>query len=395
MSKYDLPTGVKPSVSDESSGELPSDGSPNHGATTMVNEPVLRDVESPADSADGGVEAFDEGEESADAMGVLPGVEPLAGYEPHPYSSLGAPGAATESADSDAPFEAVDADFASGDPGREEFFGAIMKALPAIVQGGQAIAKIPAVRKAGKKVLRQFGIESGAAAGDSSLLEVVIGADDRVQVTNTAAKPWNGICQLSITSRTGRQYIGTGWLIAPRCVITAGHCVYLHGAGGWAKSIEVSAGRNGPAFPYGRITSTTFRAITQWTRDQNRSYDYGCIILPEAPRGTGAAPFCFNFAARSDAELRSQTLNLSGYPGDKGGITQWFHARQAKGVSAFTIEYDIDTAGGQSGSPVWQYSGGVRTAVGIHTNGSPLGNSATRITPAVAAMLRSWKALGA
>jgi V8-like Glu-specific endopeptidase len=183
-------------------------------------------------------------------------------------------------------------------------------------------------------------------------------------------------------------------LIAPRVVITAGHCVYLHGAGGWASSIEVSAGRNGTSYPFGTVRSSTLRAIAQWTRDQNRNYDYGCIVLPSVPRGASGLPFCFNFAARSNAELSGGALNLSGYPGDKGGTTQWFHARKAKSVAAFTITYDIDTAGGQSGSPVWQYSGGTRTAVGVHTNGSPIGNSATRITPAVAAMLGSWKALG-
>ena len=36
-------------------------------------------------------------------------------------------------------------------------------------------------------------------------------------------------------------------------------------------------------------------------------------------------------------------------------------------------------------NPDWHLENGVRTAVGIHTNGSPLGNSATRITPAIKA----------
>jgi V8-like Glu-specific endopeptidase len=73
----------------------------------------------------------------------------------------------------------------------------------------------------------------------------------------------------------------------------------------------------------------------------------------------------------------------------------YFHARLAKAVSATAITYDIDTAGGQSGSPVWHLQNSVRTALGIHTNGSPLGNSATRITPAIKAQLDLWKAAGA
>ena len=69
-------------------------------------------------------------------------------------------------------------------------------------------------------------------------------------------------------------------------------------------------------------------------------------------------------------------------------------ARLPKSVAPQVITYDIDTAGGQSGSPVWHYEAGRRTAVGIHTNGSSLGNSATRLTPALVAILNRWRAMG-
>jgi glutamyl endopeptidase len=226
----------------------------------------------------------------------------------------------------------------------------------------------------------------------------VIGEDDRVPVNNTTAQPWNGICQLTIRSRTGKTYFGTGWLIGPRTVITAGHCVYLHGAGGWASKVEVSAGRNLASKPYGTIVSSRFSSVNGWVKNKSRDHDYGVIFLPQPfrPVGSGAAPFQFEFAALSDANLKGRVMNLSGYPADapangKNGLKQWFHARQASQVTARTIVYDIDTGGGQSGSPVWTLQSGRRTAVGIHTNGFHLGNSATRITAAVAANLDRWK----
>jgi V8-like Glu-specific endopeptidase len=77
-----------------------------------------------------------------------------------------------------------------------------------------------------------------------TVAEVVIGRDDRVQITNTTAYPWRTICSLIITARDGSRWIGTGWLVGPRTVITAGHCVYMHKRGGWARSIEVIPGRN-------------------------------------------------------------------------------------------------------------------------------------------------------
>jgi V8-like Glu-specific endopeptidase len=89
------------------------------------------------------------------------------------------------------------------------------------------------------------------------------------------------------------------------------------------------------------------------------------------------------------------TGNLSGYPGDRGGGTeQWYMARRIGSVSARKVFYDIDTAGGQSGSAVYRIADGERRAVGIHAYGvgaSPF-NSATRINRPVFDNLQTWKA---
>lgn len=229
---------------------------------------------------------------------------------------------------------------------------------------------------------------------DQVMAEVVIGVDNRVKVQNTTIFPWRAICSLRIQAANGQRFIGTGWLISPRTVITAGHCVFLHDAGGWARSIEVIPGLNGTARPFGSHVGTSLRSTTGWTQGKNRNFDYGAIILPQGHR-PGAQTGTFGFAARDDAFLRAAALNLSGYPGDKGGLTQWFHAQRAKSVSDRVITYDIDTAGGQSGAPVWVLQNGVRTAVGVHTNGASSGNSATRIVAPVFNNLQNWKNQGA
>lgn len=226
----------------------------------------------------------------------------------------------------------------------------------------------------------------------ADLSRVIIGTDDRVRIHNTGVYPWSAICALRITAADGRQFIGTGWLINPRTIITAGHCVFLHDAGGWARSIRVVAGCNDAAEPFGARVGTALRSTTGWVNSKKRENDYGAIIL--------ATPFdrfpgSFGFATRSDSALLGSALNLSGYPGDKGGRQQWFMAQRPKSVSARVITYDIDTYGGQSGSPVWVLQDGNRYAVGVHTNGSSSGNSATRITSAVFNNLQNWKNLGA
>jgi glutamyl endopeptidase len=225
-------------------------------------------------------------------------------------------------------------------------------------------------------------------------LEVIIGKDDRVRINPTNSYPWRAICSLKIKTKTGKNYIGTGWFVGPRTVITAGHCIYMHNEGGWAKSIEVIPGRNGNQAPYGSTIGTTFRSVKGWTNDKNRDFDYGAIILP-SNSSPGSTVGYFGYSTKDDDFLKGCTLNLSGYPGDKdGGSTQWFHTRKAKGVDSRVISYEIDTMGGQSGSPVWFKSGNSRYAVGIHTNGHSSGNSATRIVKAVFDNIKSWKQMG-
>lgn len=229
---------------------------------------------------------------------------------------------------------------------------------------------------------------------DQLSTEVIIGADDRVRVNPTTAYPWRAICGLRIRAANGANYIGTGWMISPRTVITAGHCVFLHDAGGWARSIEVIPALNDGSRPHGSHTGTMLRSVTGWTQGKNRENDYGAIILPPNNR-PGVQTGTFGFAVRDDAFLRNALLNLSGYPGDKGGAQQWFHALKPKAISSRVINYDIDTMGGQSGSPVWVLQNGQRYAVGIHTNGSTSGNSATRIVTDVFNNMTNWKNLGA
>ncbi|RMH36547.1 MAG: serine protease [Nitrospirae bacterium] len=223
--------------------------------------------------------------------------------------------------------------------------------------------------------------------------EVVIGRDDRVRITGTTSYPWRAICSLLITAKDGSRWIGTGWLVGPRTVITAGHVVYIHSRGGWVRQIEVIPGRNGSSRPYGSCVSTAFRSVKGWTKSKKRSHDYGAIILPKScPFGRRVG--YFGYANLNFFSLLGLKVNLSGYPGDKPSGTQWWHARRIKFVTGRTLVYNIDTAGGQSGSPVWRYKNGKRHVVGIHTNGSSAGNSATRITKPVFKNIKKWKAEG-
>lgn len=218
-------------------------------------------------------------------------------------------------------------------------------------------------------------------------LEVIIGEDDRVQVTATADSPFNRICHLSIMAGDGSAFLGTGFFIGPRTIITAGHCVYDPDHGGWPQQIVVSPGRNGTNKPFGQFVATKFGSVEGWIENQDRDCDYGVIHLSEndrVPSQIGS----FGYGIFSDEYLANNHLHIAGYPGDQPSGTMMFHSREAMDVSSTTVVYDIDTVGGQSGSPVYDEN---RRVVAIHTNGSSSGNSATRITLPVFTNLSQWR----
>lgn len=236
-------------------------------------------------------------------------------------------------------------------------------------------------------VIDETFVEEAARA-----MEVILGKDDRVRITNTTSIPWRRVCALRITFPSGSTYRGTGFFIGPRAVATAGHCVYLHDQGGWARKVEVIPGANGMARPYGQAESTTFRSVAGWVNGRKAEHDYGCIVLPSgAFGGQNLGSFgCANFDA---AKIVAQPAVLGGYPGDKPFAELWGMSRVIKTVAAKTLIYDIDTVGGQSGAPVYIMRAGQRYVVGIHNYGAGTGNSATRVTEPVFQRLLAWSKL--
>jgi len=225
-------------------------------------------------------------------------------------------------------------------------------------------------------------LDSGG--GDPSLLEIIIGRDDRVRVTNTLAYPYVCICHLVIRARNGKTYVGTGWLADEQTVVTAGHNVYMHREGGWAASIDVYPGRNGNSRPYQARAVRTW-STRGWTKQKSAPADYGAIRLDQKIEDVGT----FGFGALTNEELKAGLFHIVGYPGDKHG-EMWGHGRRLKGVQSDVLIYDIDTVGGNSGGPLFLVRNGDSIVVGIHNYGANYGNSATRITNDVYQRIQGW-----
>jgi glutamyl endopeptidase len=228
----------------------------------------------------------------------------------------------------------------------------------------------------------------------ADLEEIVHGPDDRVQITNTSVYPWRVHASLLITAADNSLWIGTGWFIGPHTLMTAGHVVHIKNSGiagrdGWVKKIQVMPGRNGGSLPYGSVTSTNFRSVTGWTNNGDQNYDYGAIIIPT---NLGNTVGWLGFGVYSDSDLLGSTGNISGYPGDKPTGTQWYNFHKIASVNSRKVYYDIDTAGGQSGSAVYRIVNGHRFAIAVHAYGGATTNSGTRIVTPVYNNMVAWKA---
>jgi V8-like Glu-specific endopeptidase len=172
--------------------------------------------------------------------------------------------------------------------------------------------------------------------------------------------------------------------------------------GGWAEQITLTPGADGAEEPFPQIVATRFESTNKWLAGQEQDFDMGVIHL-DAPISADLG--WFTVASLPDKDLEGYQVNVSGYPGDKGGREQWWARNRIRGLTPRRIFYDVDTMGGQSGAPVFivEEEGASPKVVGIHAYGvggnKPTSikqevNSAPRIIPEVVELIQGWIANG-
>ena len=211
--------------------------------------------------------------------------------------------------------------------------------------------------------------------------ESVVGTDDRFQVharsqlPSTSLFPFNTICLVQDPSAPN----GSGVLIAPQVMLTAGHVLQGFGAQTITPGADLSAtsaSDQRPATPGSQVAPTSgFRF--------HPSLDLGLAILPRP----FTAPTRFMMLQPRGDVNTATLLTIAGYPNVGPGSapvgTMWAHSNKLRisNVSATHLTYPIDTTVGQSGSPLWLLGNdGIRLLLGIHTNGGGTANSGVRIT---------------
>jgi V8-like Glu-specific endopeptidase len=232
--------------------------------------------------------------------------------------------------------------------------------------------------------------------------ENVVGTDDRTRVTDTDTYPWNTVGYVSTAYSSRRAYRGSGAIITPYMVLTAGHVVYDWGTeGGYADSITFSPGQRqmseGGAVtrPYGQFTASRWETNANYidalktNPNVQFNYDYGAVFFNTSFAGVGLRtymPVVFNVAPSA--------INLAGYPPSVQGETNsqgmWHSFGAVTSATDRMLYYDADTTGGNSGGPVWQFiSPDTRRIVAVHVASTPGGS---RLVSQNQGVIEGWMA---
>ena len=192
--------------------------------------------------------------------------------------------------------------------------------------------------------------------------------------------------------------------------LTAGHVIYSYADGGFATSVLATPELYGNSQPFGTAWMTyerTFSAFMSYNRTHPGTtvpgdYDIGLITL-DRNIGYSTGWMSYGYDNNNADFARGSIYNTAGYPAAGGydGRHMEFSSGSIAGLSpdGSALEYyqsSITTYGGQSGSPVWQYTPSTNTQVvyAVHVAGSGAAGSlnfATRITQPIFNALQQWR----
>ncbi len=210
----------------------------------------------------------------------------------------------------------------------------------------------------------------------------ICGADDR-KYADVDHVPFRMVCNIIIETQDRVRYRASGFFISPRCVITAGHCVFQNDA--WVKKIEVIPADRSGTKPFGSSFSDTFFAVDGWVKDRSSDYDYAAIILDDDNLFSAInGYFGYTQYQNGDADLYN-----SGYPHDEDSIQKYCSGKGVSAPNENLIKYIIDTYSGNSGSPVYIETNGKFVVVGVHTYGA-CANHAVKVRDEVISNWNNW-----
>ncbi|UHA72438.1 trypsin-like serine peptidase [Paenibacillus sp. 481] len=197
--------------------------------------------------------------------------------------------------------------------------------------------------------------------------ESVIGTDDRYLISDPASSPkYSNIGKLEFISGSGQRAFCTASLVSPTVALTSAHCAFDKHSGKYSTNMAIYFGKSGTSHVKAASVTKIYVPSSYKKYEPDLSMDWAVLKLDQHVSK-------HHFVIRYIPKV-GDIVELAGYPGDKGGEHMYGHTntivRQFGSWNGGAAHHNIDTYGGQSGSPLldYPYIRGVHSRAGIGRN---------------------------
>lgn len=232
---------------------------------------------------------------------------------------------------------------------------------------------------------------------------LIEGKDRRLLVQETHKWPHRLHCRLYLHfPKNDNLYGGSGTLVGPCHILTAGHNVYDHKENlKWVHKITAYPGLNGGKSPFGNVNVHRVYVREEWVEAKNKEFDLALLILDKCIGNDLGWCGLISYGS-TNVRLKDMEIRITGYPVNDKGHQQMFTMKNNIGsLKLERIFYDIDTEGGQSGSSIVLCTNredkieieNEPCSIGVHTDSEEIkgqGNSGVYLSPEKLELIVDW-----
>jgi V8-like Glu-specific endopeptidase len=204
----------------------------------------------------------------------------------------------------------------------------------------------------------------------------IIGADNRVTVTNPASYPFSAIGYMHVTAECGCRWSGTGFMVTKNTMMTAAHCLICTKHNQWADKITVYFGyKNSGNYLYCYNSAWTAYVGTRFPDGYTDVNDWGYVTFKNSNVGDRTGWLGMDFL--TDDELNKlEFYYIAGYRDEK----LKYDLGMISPYDATRMMILGDTQPGNSGGPIFDSN---NYAVGIIVSETVDENFGTRLTNSI------------
>lgn len=169
--------------------------------------------------------------------------------------------------------------------------------------------------------------------------------------------PYRSVGKMALQFTPEKTLFGSGWVVAPRAFITAGHCVYHIGKGGWIIKGQFCPRYDNACTKYFKVATVyTLQGWIDRQDEADRQYDMAACVVTE--EFTASEP-PIEFAAYTLPALQYAAVGYPAKPNDThdfNGKRMWQSYGNFIQLSSGILSAENDLTGGASGGPWLQAS---------------------------------------